>query len=71
MKEKMFGEPIMKHKAPAKVVYVKLEHEDKPRRIPATHAVEEHGRGSLIVYNDQEIVARFVDGVRNWWTEEA
>lgn len=71
MTDKPFGQPTTKHKTQAKVVFVKLEYENQPRRIPATHAVEEHGSGSLIVYDGKEIVARFVDGVRNWWTEEA
>ena len=66
-----FNQSAVKHRMPAKVVYVKLEYEDQPSRIPATHAVEEHGRGSLIVYDGKEIVGRFTDGVRNWWTEEA
>jgi hypothetical protein len=70
MVDKDFGQPLMKHKIPAKVVYVRLEYENTPRRIPATHAIEEHGRGSLIVYDGKEVVARFTDGVRNWWTEE-
>ena len=61
----------MKDRVPAKVIYVKLEYEEKPRRIPATHAEEKHGGTGLIVYDGKEIVARFTDGVRNWWTEEA
>lgn len=55
---------------PSKVVYVHIEYENAPRRIPATHAVEEH-RGALTVYKGKEIVARFTEGVKNWWTEEA
>lgn len=71
MTDKTIGRPILRHGTPAKIIFVKLEYENTPRRIPATHAVEEHGRGSLIVYDGKEIVARFTDGVRNWWTEEA
>jgi hypothetical protein len=66
-----FGEPIVKRKTPARVVCVKLEYEQNPRRIPATHAEEQHGGTGLIVYDGEEIVGRFTDGVRNWWTEEA
>jgi hypothetical protein len=60
----------MKDRTPAKVVYVQLENEEKPRKIPATHVVEEYGGSRLIVYDGKEIVARFISGVRNWWTEE-
>lgn len=55
MTDKAFGQPMTKHKTPSKVAIVKLEYEDRPRRILATHAVEEHGRGSLIVYDDKTL----------------
>jgi hypothetical protein len=70
MKDKAFGDPVVKHKAPAKLVFVKLEYERDPRRIPATHAEELHGGGSLVVYDGKEVVARFTTGIQNWWIEE-
>ena len=68
---KNFGEPIIRHKSLAKVVFVKLQDEREPRRIPATHAEEQHGGSALIVYDGKEVVARFTEGIQNWWTEEA
>jgi hypothetical protein len=71
MVDKTFGQPKAMHKTPARVVFVKLKHEPDPKRIPATHAEEQHGGSGLIVYDGKEVVARFKDGVDNWWTEEA
>jgi len=71
MTDKTFGRPIVKDKPPAKLVFVKLQYERDPRRIPATHAEEQHGGMGLIVYDGKEVVARFKDGIENWWTEEA
>lgn len=61
----------MKQKVPSKIVFVKLRFESEPRRIPATHAEEKPVLGSLVVYEGEKIVARFNDGVENWWTEDA
>jgi hypothetical protein len=55
---------------PSKVIYVHIEYEDAPRKIPGTHAKEEY-RGALTVYSGEEVVARFTERVKNWWTEEA
>jgi len=65
-----FGQPVKPGGVPAKAIFVKLVNEQKPRRIPATHAEEQHGGIGLVIYDGKEIVARFKEGVENWWTEE-
>ncbi|MBZ5504185.1 MAG: hypothetical protein LAO78_01745 [Acidobacteriia bacterium] len=65
-----FGHQIKQRVLPAKVVLVKLLGEQDARRIPATHAVEQHGGIGLVVYDGSAIVARFKDGIESWWTEE-
>ncbi len=53
-----------------KVIWVKLRFDAQVKRIRGTAAREEHGPGSLVVYNGLEIVARFVDDVEKWWIQE-
>jgi hypothetical protein len=65
-----FGQPIKQRGLPSKVVLVKLLGEKEARRIPATHAEEQHGGVGLVVYDGKAIVARFKDGIESWWTEE-
>jgi hypothetical protein len=60
----------MKEERPPRIVFVKLQCEPEARRIPATHAVEEFGGRVLVVYDGKKVVARFNEGIENWWTEE-
>jgi hypothetical protein len=62
--------PPSEHKY-SKVIWVKLRYDDQPKRIQGTAAREEHGLGSLVVYDGLDPVARFIDGVENWWIENA
>lgn len=53
-----------------RVVYVKLSYDDKVKRIRATSAEEEHGPGSLVVYDGLSVVGRFASQVERWWIED-
>jgi len=52
-----------------KAILVKLKYDDQIKRIHGTAAREEQGPGSLVVYDGLDLVARFIDGVENWWIE--
>ena len=52
-----------------KAILVKLRYDDQIKRIQGTAAREEQGPGSLVVYDGLDLVARFMDGVENWWIE--
>jgi hypothetical protein len=54
-----------------KFILVKIQYDDKLKRIPGTSAEEEHGPGSLVVYNGPFVVGRFFSGVERWWIEES
>lgn len=51
-----------------KVFFVKLRFEEGIKKIAGTHA-DEIVPGSLVLYHDHKVVARFDDGVERWWTE--
>jgi hypothetical protein len=53
-----------------RAVFVKIRYDDQIKRVAGTAGREEHGPGSLVVYNGTEIVARFIADVEKWWTEE-
>ena len=53
-----------------KVIYVKIIYDDKIKRILGTSADEEHGPGSLVIYDGVSVVGRFRDGVEKWWIED-
>jgi len=52
-----------------KAILVKLKYDDQIKRIQGTAAREEQGPGSLVVYDGLDLVARFIEGVENWWIE--
>ena len=54
---------------PKKTIWVKVKYDDQPKGIQGTAAKEVQGPGSLVVYDGLDIVARFTDGVENWWIE--
>ncbi len=53
-----------------KVIYVKLMYDDKIKRIQGTSADEEHGPGSLVIYDGVTVVGRFRADVEKWWIED-
>ena len=59
--------PSAEHKESKRFVWVKLRYDDQPKRIQGTAAREEHGPGSLAVYDGLILVARVTDGVESWW----
>jgi len=50
---------------------VKLSYQDRIQRIEGTRADEPAGPGTLAVYNDVDIAARFSSDVEGWWPEAA
>lgn len=52
-------------------IFVKIKYDDQIKKIAGTVAIEEHGPGSLVVFDGLNVVARFWDGVEKWWIQEA
>ena len=53
-----------------KLIYVKLVYDDQVKRIHGTSAEEDHGPGSLVVYDGLSVVGRFRGDVERWWIED-
>jgi hypothetical protein len=54
----------------ARVLNLKVRHEDELRKIPATEVKKEHGR--LLVYDGEKLVGEFSeDKVEHWSLDEA
>jgi hypothetical protein len=53
-----------------KAIYVKLLYDEKVKRIRGTSAEEDHGPGTLVIYDGLSVVGRFRGDVERWWIED-
>lgn len=49
---------------------MKVMYDDKLKRVHGTSAEEEHGPGSLVIYDGLAVVGRFRGDVEKWWIED-